>query len=92
MYMAGIEHRHNIICLLLSLVPSSKVAPPRLSIGLLLYAMILGRVRGSHNDLAIDDGSKFVVLDDSTSKNGENLCMMLFQTGVKIQRTASIID
>ncbi|KAJ8584839.1 hypothetical protein M405DRAFT_826100, partial [Rhizopogon salebrosus TDB-379] len=83
--MAGIERRHNIICLLLSLVPSSKVAPPRLSIDLLLYAMILGRVRDSHNDFTVDDGSKFVVLD-STSKNGVSLCMMLFQIGVKTQR------
>jgi hypothetical protein len=33
--------RHSTTCLLLSLVPSSKVVPPRLSIGLLLYAMIL---------------------------------------------------
>jgi hypothetical protein len=81
MYMAGIERRHSTTCLLLSLVPSSKVVPPRLSIGLLLYAMILGRVRSSHNDFTVDDGSKFAL--NSTNKNGVNLCVILFQTGMK---------
>ncbi|KAJ8581744.1 hypothetical protein M405DRAFT_846837 [Rhizopogon salebrosus TDB-379] len=37
------------------------------------------KVQGSHNDFTVDNGSKAVVLK-STSKNGVNLCMMLFQT------------